>query len=360
MVTVMKPDLTRRSALALTGAGLLASCLENRAFSGPANGLSRGAWTTGVALPEAVQEIYPCAHAGAIHLAGGFIARAGRITGPTSAHWRWTPGDTAWLALPELPAPRHHPQLVSFAGELFAFAGFESASAGAGWVMQPTGWRLTEQIQVARPLTPQDVAWQPAPALPVPCGEAVLGVTGDGALHLAGGRTPSGEANATWTDHADTDHHFVLTDPYGSWQEAAPCLSRRNSAAGDVIDGNLHIVGGRTVSGGNVAAHEVYDSREDRWRTAAPMPQAQGGLAAAALGGKLYAFGGEFFGNGGGVYAQAWAYDPATDAWEALPDMPSPRHGLGALALDDRIHVIGGALEAGGNATSAVVDVFVP
>jgi hypothetical protein len=87
----------------------------------------------------------------------------------------------------------------------------------------------------------------------------------------------------------------------------------RNSAASVVIGDNWHIVGGRTVSGGNTPAHDVYDANEDRWRPAAPMPQGQGGLAAAALGGKLYAFGGEYFDNGGGVYPESWAYEPTTD-----------------------------------------------
>ena len=110
----------------------------------------------------------------------------------------------------------------------------------------------------------------------------------------------------------------------------------------------------------NVATHEIYDYREDRWRTAAPMPQAQGGLAAAAVNGKLYAFGGEFFDNGGGVYPESWMYDPATDKWSALPDMPNPRHGLGAVALDGKIYVIGGALQASGVDPSNIVDVFTP
>ena len=244
---------------------------------------------------------------------------------------------------------RHHPHLISFDGELLALAGFESHSQAAAWVMQSGNWALKDSA-----------GWQPIAELPAPCGEAVTAVTGDGVLHLAGGRTPIGETNAGWRDHSDTDHHFVLTDLTGSWEPAAPCLSKRNSAAGDIIDGNLHVVGGRTVGGGNVATHEVYDHQEDRWRSAAPMPQAQGGLAAAAVGGKLYAFGGEFFNNGGGVYPESWVYDPAADTWSTLPDMPTPRHGLGGVALDGAIYVIGGAEKASGVDTSSVVEVYTP
>lgn len=345
------PMLTRRTALLALAAPLVAAACKGApaAFASPGTGIPQG-WSTGDALPFPVQEIYPCAHAGAVHLAGGFVAVDGRITGPTEAHHVWRPDGEGWRASAPLPIARHHPHLISWRGQLWAFGSFESPSPEAVWTMQASGWVFDTSKG----------SWAPAPALPVPCAEAVMLTGGTGLLHLAGGRSPAGSANANWQDQADQTHHFVLDDPRGPWREAAPCLTARNSASGAVIDGRLHIVGGRSVSGGNTAAHEVYDPAEDRWRTAAPMPQAQGGLAAAELGGKLYAFGGEFFDNGGGVYPEAWAYDPATDTWSAIDPMPHPRHGLGAVTLDGAIHVIGGALKASGVETSALVEIYRP
>lgn len=357
--------VSRRRVMAIAGAAVAASCAENnRLLSSSEGGTVEnppGRWSSGIPLPRAAQEIYPCAHSGAIHLAGGFVADSGQITGPTPEHRAFQPGSDSWTEAVSLPTARHHPQLVSWQGNLFSFAGFEAHSSDAIWVMQSTGFRLLGHVfPPDGPAITVEPAWVDAPELPAPCGEAVVGITGDGSLHLAGGRTPKGAANANWDDHTDTDHHFVLIDLNGEWETAAPCLSKRNSAAGDVIDGNLHVVGGRTVGGGNVVTHEVYDHSEDRWRTAAPMPNAQGGLAAAAIGQKLYVFGGEYFNNGGGVYPDSWVYDASKDAWLRLPDMPNPRHGLGAVALDAKIYVIGGALEAGGNETSAIVDIFDP
>lgn len=343
--------ITRRTAVSGLGAGLLAAA--SKAAPAPENSLVAGipkGWSAGDALPFPVQEIYPCAHDGAIHLAGGFVATDGRITGPTDGHHLWRPDGKGWRAAAPLPAPRHHPHLISWHGQLWAFGGFESPSAEAIWTMQSTGWVLDASKG----------NWAPAPSLPVPCAEAVMLTSGSGLLHLAGGRSPAGSANASWQDQADQTHHFVLDGPQGQWREAAPCLTARNSAAGAVIDGRLHIVGGRSVAGGNTAAHEVYDPAEDRWRTATPMPQAQGGLAAAEFSGRLYTFGGEFFDNGGGVYPEAWTYDPATDSWSAIEPMPHPRHGLGAVTLDGVIHVIGGALKASGVETSALVELYKP
>jgi N-acetylneuraminic acid mutarotase len=328
---------------------LLASCTPkpNGSVSQMIKNEIKSGWSSSLNLPLAVQEIYPALHQDHIHQAGGFIATDGRISGPTTRHFSWAPSEDKWREEVPLPTARHHPHLISFKGQLMAMAGFESQSNDAMWIMQNSGWVLDKENQ-----------WQASSELPAPCGEAVMGITGDGRLHIAGGRTPNNAKNASWQDHGDTDHHFVLDNLYGSWEKAAPCLSKRNSAAGDVIDGALHIVGGRQVGGGNVTTHEVYDPKEDRWRNAAPMPQAQGGLAAAALGGKLYVFGGEYFDNGGGVYPESWVYNPSTDKWESLPDMPTPRHGLGAVTLGPDIYVIGGAKQVGGNQTSLVVERF--
>jgi N-acetylneuraminic acid mutarotase len=119
------------------------------------------------------------------------------------------------------------------------------------------------------------------------------------------------------------------------------------------------------VAGGPSDAHEVYDPKEDRWRTAAPMPKGTGagGNAAGALGGALYVFGGEYFTGGpnggqGGVHAEVWRYDPKTDAWTPASPMPTPRHGLGAVMLGDAIWLVGGARRPSGADTSDTVERF--
>jgi hypothetical protein len=58
-----------------------------------------------------------------------------------------------------------------------------------------------------------------------------------------------------------------------------------------VLDGKIHVVGGETRAS-VFANHEVYDPATDRWGPALPLPIGRHGLAAAALGGKLYVIGG--------------------------------------------------------------------
>jgi N-acetylneuraminic acid mutarotase len=339
--------LNRRQMMLTTAGALLVGCSVQSKSDAEQAISETSTWTEGPSLPYAAQEIYPALHAGQIHLAGGFIAESGRISGVTDRHVAFDPVSGIWNDLTPLPTPRHHPNLISFNGKLLSIGGFEAHSENAVWVMQPGVWAFDE------------LGWTDAPALPQPNGESVTSVIVDG-LHVCGGRNPRGESNATWNDHTDISDHFVLADLSSAWERAAPLPTARNSAAAAVLRGNWHVVGGRTVAGGNTPVHEVYDPKEDRWRSAAPMPQGQAGLGAAALGGKLYAFGGEYFNNGGGVYPESWQYDPDTDSWRAIADMPHPRHGLGAVAVSDSIYVIGGALEAGGSQTSALVEVFTP
>ena len=130
----------------------------------------------------------------------------------------------------------------------------------------------------------------------------------------------------------------------------------RNSAAGVVIDSALYIIGGRTVGEGNTARLERYDPRNDRWDVLAPMPQASGGLAAGTAAGMLWAFGGEWFGTQGGVYAETWMYDPVRDNWTPGPPMLTPRHGLAAASIDGKVYAIGGATIAGAAGTSGSVE----
>lgn len=358
--------MNRRHVLAcLAGLGLTACAAPQTAISDveTAGETLPSGWRTSASLLLPVQEIYPTVFNGRIHLAGGFVAENGTITGPTTAHQIYDPAKGTWSVGPPLPVPRHHPHLVAFDGHLLAVAGFETISSEAIWVMQAGGWAAPADIVAWEPTPEADApmeAWTALPELPRPAGEAVTAVI-DAHLHLAGGRRPTGEANANWQDHTDTGEHFVLHSIGGAWETAAPMPTARNSAAAAMIRDDWHIVGGRTVAGGNTGAHEVYDAREDRWRAAAPMPQVQGGLAAATVDDRLYAFGGEFFQpEPGGVYAEAWVYSPNEDSWAPIPDMPSPRHGLGAVTLNDEIYVIGGALGVGGQDTSAIVEIYRP
>jgi N-acetylneuraminic acid mutarotase len=58
-----------------------------------------------------------------------------------------------------------------------------------------------------------------------------------------------------------------------------------------VLDGTIHVVGGETRNS-VFQNHELYDPSTDRWTIAPALPVGRHGLAAAAVGGKLYVIGG--------------------------------------------------------------------
>ncbi|WP_291842882.1 kelch repeat-containing protein [Maricaulis sp.] len=338
--------MNRRTVLT----GLAACGLPAPAWAAQQSGET--AWQVMAALPRRVQEIYPGLLDGRLYLAGGLEARNGANVDSISDQLfvQHAPADPAspWETRAPLPEPRHHPNLVGHDGFVYAIGGFRAGDGGI-WEMIPN----TTRYELARD------EWTEMAPMPTPYAETCA-VSLGGLIHVATGRQPDGEANANWPDHGDRGDHLAYDAAADSWSRRAPNPNPRNSAAGVVLDGRFHVVGGRRVNAGNETHHEAYDPVTDAWHRRAPLPQGQGGLAAAVAGGRIHAFGGEYFDNGGGVYPQVWVYDPQADAWQAGPPMLTPRHGLGGVGLDGAIYAIGGASSASGRNTSDLVERLIP
>jgi hypothetical protein len=294
-------------------------------------------WRAGPVAPYATQEIYPALHGGEIWVAGGFSPQARgateRVIVLDPATWRWRDG-------PALPEPAHHVQLASVEGELYAMGGFLGGASRVSWICTPRVLRLAGE------------RWVESAALPVPIAEAVPLVL-DGRIHLVGGRSPRGADNATWNDHVDVAEHLVFQS--GAWRRAAPLPMARNSHAGAVVKGALHMVSGRTVAAGPTPAHQVYLPNEDRWQQATPFPEPRGGLAAALWRGRLVAGGGEVF-TPGSVGTTLWALQG--ERWVSIGSLPTPRHGHGFVTVADALVVIGGAEQPGARGALATVDIL--
>ncbi len=346
--------LVRRSVAqsGLTRRAVMASCLGVVGSIGHARAESvHDPWSIATALPFAVQEIYPTAFGDHIVLAGGIVDDPQSGIGASARTVVYQPGERVWVDGPSLPIALHHPGLVALPDLVMMMGGFVANNDGF-WQMQKSVIILDRKLK----------GWMAGSELPTPRAEFVAAYT-HGQVVIAGGRTPNGISNRVYGDHVDVIDTLLLDPSTNRWRSGRPAPTARNSAAGAVLDNRLHIVGGRISAGSgirNLDVHEVYDPATDRWSARAPMPQAQGGLAAAAFNGKLYAFGGEFFGVRSGVYKEAWAYDPVADSWQTVAPMPLPRHGLGAVAVADGIHVIGGATRAGADGRTDRHDIFRP
>ena len=84
------------------------------------------------------------------------------------------------------------------------------------------------------------------------------------------------------------------------------------------------------------------------------MPTARGGLAAAAIAGRVHVVGGEDLAQGGGTFSEHEVYDPQTDSWLKAAPLPTSRHGLTAQASSDQLLVIGGGPQPALSVSGAV------
>lgn len=347
--------MDRRTFMIATGAALAAPSAARTSQD------SVGRWTPLSDMPFAAQEIYPaafrCGGEPVIAVAGGITAGVNGKLGVTDQCAFYVAVADIWNFGATLPAPRHHLALASAGDALFAIGGFAADDAGQ-WRMQRDVWRIDDLNREK---------WRAVAPLPAPQAEAVT-LSHKGLIHMIGGRTPMAEHNQDWTDQTDTGDHWVYDPKADKWSARAPLPLARNSAAGAVLDGALYVISGRTVAGGNTPVCHAYDPKTDQWREIAPLPasenrdapRGQGGLAAAASGKSIIAFGGEWFGETSGVYADAFTYVPETEEWTRISSMSRPRHGLGAVTLGDAIYALGGATGPSANGVCAFVDRFGP
>jgi hypothetical protein len=176
--------------------------------------------------------------------------------------------------------------------------------------------------------------WRTLPRMPAARGASGVAIAG-GRLYVVGGvRTPGALAQAAYA--LDLRRHRWST---------LPGPTPREHLAAAALGGRVYAVAGRL--GGidtNQATVESLAAGTRRWTRVAPVPEARGGTAAAAAAGRLVSVGSE---SPAGTSALAFAFDPGARRWERLPDLPTPRHGLAAVAIGSRVYVIAGGPRPG-------------
>jgi hypothetical protein len=351
----------RRILIVLAVASTVVGCapqapVEDEAVAGmtPASAV----WSDAAPLPGPAQEIYPTAAGAALIVAAGFGPTSGGA--PTALAEVWIYDDGSWSQGPAVPSPRHHMITATRSGEggpeVVAIGGY-LADDEATWKMQADVWLLS----------PGSTTWSDGPTLPTPRSEGAIGVIGDTVI-LAAGRRPIGLETGERNHHTDAPETLLLAPGEDTWGSGAPIPTPRNSCAGAVLDGRLHVIGGRSMQEGdesgftqaNTDVHEAYDPATDTWTTLAPLPKAAAGIAGAAFEGKIYIFGGEEDHEPFIVWTDVWVYDPATDSWELGEPLRTPRHGHGVVTLADGLHIVGGSELMGGTGTTGLHEVFSP
>ena len=100
-----------------------------------------------------------------------------------------------------------------------------------------------------------------------------LGVAAlNGKIYTCGGFTSSVHQGAG-------DVVFEYDPSADSWRTLAPMKAPRAAVGVAVLDGKIHVIGGRGLDGVTVTTHEIYDPQSGKWSEGAPLPLARDGSA---------------------------------------------------------------------------------
>jgi len=104
------------------------------------------------------------------------------------------------------------------------------------------------------------------------------------------------------------------------------------------VGGKVYAVGGNVGGTGRNYVTE-FDPMINTWTTRAPSPHAIYRNAATALNGKLYTIGGE---NAAAARAYLSEFDPALNTWTTRAPNLETIYAIDAAVLEERIHIVGG------------------
>lgn len=280
------------------------------------------AWYADAAAVAGTAYHYRVTALGAGGTAATTSAATRSATTPATAPFAWTGSAAA-------PLPRYEAAGAAANGRLYVFGGYVNASIQA--------------TARADAFDPARNAWTRLRDMPEVVTHAAQAVDGN-YIYLAGGFVgdhPGLGSNSAWRYDTRND----------SWTRMPSLPGPRGGGAMAVVMRELHFFGGLTqaqFATVNQAEHWVLDLTAPSlgWKPRAALPNARNHLAAAEVGGKIYAIGGQDLWNEAtGAKSNVDVFDPATNTWSPAAPLPTPRSHISAstFSLDGRIYVIGGA-----------------
>ncbi len=180
------------------------------------------------------------------------------------------------------------------------------------------------------------VVRRPAGAAPSPGARPTPGPAGAGPPSgAAPARGGSGTGGATPTDPLRL-----------SWEPVAPAPAPRGEAQGAAVGSRLFVFGGFT-SGGPVslpatARSDAYDAATNAWQPVADLPVVVTHAPAVVDGDTIWLVGGYVGDSPGPATDQVWRYSVVTNAWSPAPALPAARGAGGAAIAGGELHYFGG------------------
>ena len=145
---------------------------------------------------------------------------------------------------------------------------------------------------------------------------------------------------------------FRLSQRTGSWEwTTLPALGLGRLFPGCAVSGSMIVViGGETGPGSaETATVEAFDTRAAKpgWSSLPDFPgRARESMAVAAIGEKVYVFGGMSWSAGEVLrFAEAYALDLSRRTWTRLPNLPFPAFGWEGVVYRNRYIVMAGGIK---------------
>jgi N-acetylneuraminic acid mutarotase len=138
------------------------------------------------------------------------------------------------------------------------------------------------------------------------------------------------------------------------WTFARSMSQRRSYVAAAEVGGEIYAVGGMVGETGRfLAIAQRFDPAVNSWSGLPRLPEAVRAGAGAALDGRVYVIGGQAEESDG---SQIYVFDTESETWEQAAPLPEPRFNMAAVALGGRIYAMGGYREAEERAEVFVYD----
>ena len=142
---------------------------------------------------------------------------------------------------------------------------------------------------------------------------------------------------------------------FAGWGELEPVPTGRWGLAAAAVGGTVYAIAGQDDSP-KISKVEAFDIAKGKWEEGKEIPSGRVRHAAAPFKGKIYVFGGTF--DGIAALGTVEEYDPKNDVWKKKADMPTPRIAPMVVAMSSNIYVIGGATDL--YFPSPVIEVYNP
>ena len=128
-----------------------------------------------------------------------------------------------------------------------------------------------------------------------------------------------------------------------NWELASAMSQRRSYIAAAELGGFVYAAGGMVGETGRpLHTFTRYDPRSDRWLVLPRLPEPTRAAAGAALDGAIYVVGGT---TPAGNTSATWAFEPGRQTWDRRASLPAARFNHAAAELDGKLYVAGGYLQ---------------